>query len=198
MLLGTDIILLQESDNDKEMKRLYSSLAEHFHQIRQRFSIRDLPSVHAGSSELQEKVGTLLKSYLILQQNLAADNEKVAKEAGAALVPLTDILLKALRKTEEKEAGSLADRLAEGVKGLAAAKTLADVRTAFYPYSQTVIETVETFGSNDQTSWFVHFCPMAFGNAGATWLAPSEEINNPYFGSMMLRCGDVRKQLTQE
>jgi hypothetical protein len=38
----------------------------------------------------------------------------------------------------------------------------------------------------------------ACGNTGATWLAPSEEINNPYLGLMMLRCGEVRHQLTQE
>jgi Cu(I)/Ag(I) efflux system membrane fusion protein len=84
------------------------------------------------------------------------------------------------------------------MEGLAAAGTIAELRTAFYPYSQAVVEIVEAFGSGDQSAWFVHFCPMAFDNTGASWLAPSEEISNPYFGAMMLRCGEVRQQLTQE
>ena len=97
-----------------------------------------------------------------------------------------------------EDATGLAARLEKGMEGLAEAGIIAEIRTAFYPYSQTVVEIVEAFGSGDQSSWFVHFCPMAFDNTGASWLAPSEEINNPYFGAMMLRCGEVRQQLTQE
>ncbi len=198
MLLNNDIVLLQEAEGDKEVRTLYTELAEHFHQLRQRFSIEDLPSAYTSSPELQAKVGKLLKKYLILQQNLAADNEEVAKNSAAALAPLTKTLVTALEKNGSEDATGLAKRLQAGMQGLAGAETLADIRTAFYPYSQAVVETVEAYGSNDHTSWFVHFCPMAFGNTGATWLAPSEEINNPYFGTMMLRCGEVRQQLTQE
>lgn len=198
MLLKNDLILLREAEDAKEARRIYVEFAEHFHQVRERFAIRDVPAGQAASPELQAKVGELLKGYLILQQNLAADNEQVALESATALAPLTTALNTALRQTGSKEAGELADRLAEGGQGLVPAKTLAELRTAFYPYSQAVVEAVETYGSNDHTSWFVHFCPMAFDNTGATWLAPSEEINNPYFGAMMLRCGEVRKQLTQE
>jgi Cu(I)/Ag(I) efflux system membrane fusion protein len=198
MLLNNDIVLLQEAEGDKEIRTLYTELAEHFHQLRQRFSIEDLPPVHAASPELQAQVGNLLKKYLILQQNLAADNEEVARDSAAALAPLTATLVTALEKNGNEDAAGLAQRLSAGMKELAHAETLADIRTAFYPYSQAVVETVEAYGSNDHTSWFVHFCPMAFDNTGASWLAPSEEINNPYFGAMMLRCGEVRQQLTQE
>ncbi|TQD36262.1 DUF3347 domain-containing protein [Haloflavibacter putidus] len=39
------------------------------------------------------------------------------------------------------------------------------------------------------------FCPMAFNNEGAYWYADIEEINNPYFGDKMLRCGSVKKTI---
>ena len=42
------------------------------------------------------------------------------------------------------------------------------------------------------------FCPMAFGNTGATWLQSDPKISNPYFGASMLRCGEVRRQLRDE
>jgi membrane fusion protein, copper/silver efflux system len=35
------------------------------------------------------------------------------------------------------------------------------------------------------------FCPMAFDDKGAFWLSESDEILNPYFGDMMLNCGEV-------
>ena len=198
MLLRNDLVLLREAQEEKERLRVYAELAEHFHQLRKRFSIKDLPATQASSPELQAKVGDLLKGYLILQQNLAADNEKVAQDAAAALAPPTEALVTALEKNGSEDAAGLSARLAQGMEGLAAAETITEIRTAFHPYSQAVVETVEAFGSNDHSSWFVHFCPMAFDNTGAFWLAPSEEISNPYFGAMMLRCGEVRQQLTQE
>jgi hypothetical protein len=35
------------------------------------------------------------------------------------------------------------------------------------------------------------YCPMAFNDKGAYWLAAEEKINNPYFGKKMLTCGEV-------
>jgi Cu(I)/Ag(I) efflux system membrane fusion protein len=32
---------------------------------------------------------------------------------------------------------------------------------------------------------------MANNDKGATWVSAQEEIINPYFGDMMLRCGNV-------
>lgn len=39
------------------------------------------------------------------------------------------------------------------------------------------------------------FCPMAFNNRGAYWYADVEEINNPYFGDKMPKCGSVEKTI---
>jgi Cu(I)/Ag(I) efflux system membrane fusion protein len=35
---------------------------------------------------------------------------------------------------------------------------------------------------------------MAFDNAGAEWLQRGEQIDNPYFGASMLRCGEIRRE----
>jgi len=42
---------------------------------------------------------------------------------------------------------------------------------------------------------YVQYCPMAFGNKGADWLAKEEEIRNPYFGDKMMKCGLVKREL---
>ena len=42
---------------------------------------------------------------------------------------------------------------------------------------------------------YVAFCPMAFDNRGAPWLARVRQINNPYYGASMLRCGSVKAEM---
>jgi len=44
---------------------------------------------------------------------------------------------------------------------------------------------------------FEMHCPMVYGDTGASWLQPDDRLLNPYFGAMMLRCGDVVENLTQ-
>jgi membrane fusion protein, copper/silver efflux system len=45
---------------------------------------------------------------------------------------------------------------------------------------------------------FLLHCPMVHDDRpdpGADWLQPDDKLLNPYFGAMMLRCGEVREQL---
>ena len=59
--------------------------------------------------------------------------------------------------------------------------------------SAGVIELERTFGHAGESSHHLTFCPMAFDFAGAHWLQDHEQIDNPYFGAKMLRCGEVRE-----
>ena len=36
---------------------------------------------------------------------------------------------------------------------------------------------------------------MANEGKGAFWLSQDEEINNPYYGAMMLRCGETIERI---
>jgi hypothetical protein len=39
------------------------------------------------------------------------------------------------------------------------------------------------------------FCPMANNGKGAIWLSEIEEIKNPFYGSKMMKCGKMQKQI---
>lgn len=41
---------------------------------------------------------------------------------------------------------------------------------------------------------YEQYCPMYDSDRGATWLSLNEEIKNPYFGSKMLKCGEVQNK----
>jgi len=66
-----------------------------------------------------------------------------------------------------------------------------EARVNFNSFSKLMIEANETYGLTNRTV-YKDYCPMAFGDEGAYWLSEKKEILNPYFGSSMLTCGEVK------
>lgn len=46
----------------------------------------------------------------------------------------------------------------------------------------------------DQT-YYKDYCPMALDQKGAFWISESKVINNPYMGSEMQTCGEVKEEI---
>ena len=80
----------------------------------------------------------------------------------------------------------------EAGKMIAATNDIEKQRIHFNTLSNNVIEMTESFGL-EIDKVYRQFCPMAFEDKGAYWLSDSNEILNPYFGDMMLRCGEVQE-----
>ncbi|KPQ19933.1 MAG: Cu(I)/Ag(I)efflux system MFP component CusB [Algoriphagus marincola HL-49] len=66
-----------------------------------------------------------------------------------------------------------------------------EARVNFNSFSKLMLEANETYGLTNRTV-YKDYCPMAFGDEGAYWLSEKKEILNPYFGSSMLTCGEVK------
>ena len=64
-------------------------------------------------------------------------------------------------------------------------------RAEFGKVSTQVIKMEKMFGHAGADVVFRAYCPMAFDNVGADWLQTDSTVNNPYFGSAMLRCGEI-------
>ncbi len=71
------------------------------------------------------------------------------------------------------------------------AANIEEARQAFESISELLITSFEKQGSPKDTV-FMAFCPMAFNNKGARWIQWGEDIENPYFGSAMLTCGEIK------
>ena len=67
-------------------------------------------------------------------------------------------------------------------------------RDHFNTLSDNIYQWVKDTETNEQ-KLYRQYCPMAFDNRGAYWLSAEKEINNPYFGNKMLRCGRVKEEL---
>lgn len=66
-------------------------------------------------------------------------------------------------------------------------------RQAFEALSMKMYKLVQARGSDSPL--YKQYCPMAFNNKGAYWLAAEMEVNNPYFGDVMLHCGSVQERV---
>ncbi len=109
----------------------------------------------------------------------------------------------ALVNSDAREARSASGELVQSLKSLEGPANLVsyaehisntddlDVqREAFYPLSTGFAELIKE--SPPETGQvYIQNCPMAFDDEGAYWIAAETEINNPYFGDAMLRCGSV-------
>jgi hypothetical protein len=77
---------------------------------------------------------------------------------------------------------------------MSASSEIAAQRVSFSNVSNELYKAIKAFGLDGQTAYY-EFCPMAFDNKGAYWLAKEEKIRNPYFGDEMLTCGSVQEEI---
>ena len=129
-------------------------------------------------------------AYLDAQEALAADDMGGFSQAAGDLRTALGFV---------EEAGLVGEPL--GVWRRAAAQLrvepgMTDIeraRARFEGMSEAIISLQRRFGHRGSEAWHLAHCPMAFDNKGAVWLQRGEQINNPYFGASMLRCGDIRE-----
>jgi Cu(I)/Ag(I) efflux system membrane fusion protein len=84
--------------------------------------------------------------------------------------------------------------LKSSVQKLQSSPSIEQMRSNFVILSKHIISIAEYFGPFDDTLYVLH-CPMADSNKGADWLSEESEIRNPYFGSSMLSCGEVKREV---
>lgn len=122
-------------------------------------------------------LGKAYKLYIALKDVLVASNAIEVKTKA-------DELAASLDKVENAEtAKSSATKVAKAV-------SLEAQRKAFANLSNEMTALVKS-AEISTGEVYIAFCPMA----KASWLSNEKEINNPYFGDKMLRCGKVKETI---
>ncbi len=143
------------------------------------FSILTLSAQKSDAS-----VSKLYQNYLGIKTALATDNSDAASKAA-------DTFIKSVTMVDYKmvSEGNL-DVLRKAATKIAESRSIETQRESFNGLSDNMIVLAQNFKVAEQ-SVFVQFCPMA----DASWLSAEKEIRNPYYGSSMLKCGSVKKEL---
>ncbi|HET8808838.1 MAG TPA: efflux RND transporter periplasmic adaptor subunit [Flavobacteriaceae bacterium] len=149
--------------------------------------------------EISEPAKTALNqvvtTYLKLKNELVSDDFSTAKKNVVELEKTIEAInASGLDKEAKAIWESYREQLEKETNMLLKTNDIETLREGFVKFSNTLIGLVKTFELMDQTLYVLH-CPMAKNNDGANWLSLSSEIQNPYFGSKMLKCGEVRDTL---
>ncbi|WP_224484393.1 efflux RND transporter periplasmic adaptor subunit [Robertkochia aurantiaca] len=161
------------------------------------FQVRtDLPEINAENvpEAFRNDFEKLLSKYMDLTKALSSDK---ANEAGDAAETLNAILERMNDKTGVKEAEEFWKKtrsdLSLHLKNLQQAESIEAQRREFQSVSSLMIEAAKTFGVKNMV--YQQYCPMANNNQGAYWLSFSKEIENPYFGASMHKCGETSEMI---
>ena len=134
-----------------------------------------------------EKLEQLYESYFVVQKALAEDKVPT-EQAVTTLSRLLDDLTHEASLTEELR------QLFTTIKNKAAHLhhlSIDDARKKFKPISHAVVTLATKIRGSSANQPFHHFfCPMVKEGEG-DWLQAEEQLSNPYYGSEMLRCGEL-------
>ena len=143
----------------------------------------------------REALAPLYGTYLKGQAALAGDDPSAAKGAlssmGQLLEDISPAGLSAAHRTMWREE---LPSLRAAIETVDSAEGIEPLREAFASISNGMLTIVREFGHDASSNLVEAYCPMAFNDEGATWLQEGRDIRNPYFGSSMLGCGDVREE----
>jgi Cu(I)/Ag(I) efflux system membrane fusion protein/cobalt-zinc-cadmium efflux system membrane fusion protein len=94
---------------------------------------------------------------------------------------------------EGKALAQAVHRAAEAMKG----KSIGEQRKLFVALSDAVIALLDRSPPSAQTAaeLYVNYCPMAFEDKGALWLQRYKPIANPYYGTEMKSCGELKRAI---
>lgn len=120
----------------------------------------------------------IMEPYLRVHASLAADKlESVPADAKALL-------------SEATKLGDAGGKLAAAAREVAAATDLKGARAAFGRLSEALLAYVASTKQAIGSGLHVVYCPMV----KQRWVQKGTDIANPYFGTQMLRCGEIEKR----
>lgn len=143
--------------------------------------------------EFRKQLTAFVQSYLPIKDALVkTDTDATQKTISPAKASLSKVDMKLLEGKAHDIWMDLLRPMQSSLDKITQTSDVEEQRKYFETLSDNLIEAVEYFGVVENTI-YRQYCPMAFKDQGAYWLSSEKEIRNPYFGDMMLTCGEVKE-----
>ncbi|MFC1489612.1 efflux RND transporter periplasmic adaptor subunit [Candidatus Latescibacterota bacterium] len=155
------------------------------------FSEEDETS-YETSDTFKKQLDQLFQAYFHIQFALSSDNSENAKEgAGHLQMALSNVDMSLVSGEAHMAWMKELSIIEKTGKDIAGSDDIVNARAAFIPLSQSIISVAKMFGTSGNSDVYRFHCPMADNNKGADWLQNKSELENPYFGSAMFKCGEL-------
>lgn len=133
----------------------------------------------------------VLADYMALKDALVNDDNAKAKELGNVLAQsLKSFDVSSFPSNEKSELKDIMEDAIEHAEHISESD-IKHQREHFKVLSKDVTDMVAITGT--KVKLYEQFCPMYDG--GTAWLSTKEEVRNPYYGSQMLKCGKVQREI---
>ena len=142
--------------------------------------------------ELQEvnQLNAVFDNYFAVKNALVkTDGNTASTKATALLSAINAVKMETLKADEHNIWMKVLKNIKEDAEHIADTKDAKKQRNYFVTLSTNIYNLIKV--SKQETPTYYQFCPMANDGKGANWLSKENTIKNPYYGSMMLGCGNT-------
>ncbi|WP_034918863.1 DUF3347 domain-containing protein [Gillisia sp. CAL575] len=146
-----------------------------------------------GMTQDKSASDAIVTNYLEIKNALVADNTEAAASSGGKLVSVFEAFeVSNYSEAEQKELKEIIENAKEQAEHIADSP-VDHQREHFEILSKDVVDLIAITGTNK--TLYQDFCPMYNDGKGAIWLSEIKEIKNPFYGSKMLTCGTMQKEI---
>ena len=153
------------------------------------------PDIIETPPEFKTELTKIIDAYIALQEALADDDWDASQAKAKTFIELT----KAYHPSQPAHASEVWTQIRESLNPhhnqMEIARDLDGAREVFDAYSQAMTKILAHYGNPTGGDLKLAYCPMAFDNRGAEWIQRGDKIDNSYFGSTMLLCGEFRQTI---
>lgn len=149
------------------------------------------PTAPKKSNILNPESELVLTDYMTLKNALVETDKSTAAEAGKKLEKtLKSFTVDKYPAEQQDELKTLVTSAIQHSEKIAQSE-MEEQRANFQKLNDDITGLVAITGT--EHTLYEQFCPM-YGEGGA-WLSTEKNIRNPYFGSKMMKCGVVQKEI---
>lgn len=143
----------------------------------------------SSSTDKNGATSEIIDGYLQIKNGLVNDDKDAAAKGGSMmLTAFSNFDMAQLSEEQHKEYMEILESAKEQAEHIVKSP-LDHQREHFETLSTDINDLISLLGT-DKTL-YQDYCPMV----KASWLSETKDIKNPYYGSKMLTCGSVKKQI---
>jgi len=153
--------------------------------------------IYEAPADFKKQLDAALSAYLKVHQALAGDDlQGAVASARNVIESLKKVDMGLLVGEGHMEWMKQLETLNKSAENIAAAKDVNQARTWFQELSDAMHYSIHSFGPVRAEPVYRIHCPMAFDGQGADWLQDKKEVENPYYGKVMLKCGSLAETIS--
>jgi Cu(I)/Ag(I) efflux system membrane fusion protein len=145
--------------------------------------------------EFKKQLQKVYDSYsLMVDAFISSEAEKVKKSSVKVISSLQEVDMGLLKGDAHMTWMKYLEVLESEITTISTSSNISSQRISFAEFNDALYNSIKTFGLHHGMIYY-QYCPMANGDKGAYWFSNIEEIENPYFGDEMLKCGETKETI---